>query len=166
MSKRKAQVIPAPDDLKRRAVNFKKGLNLELSEAETRKVEGVVEAASGRFLDEIGEKLQGLRGQSAKVGPGHPDLPAYLESVRAVSLDIKGMGGTFGYPLMSAVAKSLNNFAKTLDDANEVQLTVIRHHIDALHVILAQSITGEGGQTESDLLGALHAATQKVMNGT
>lgn len=162
---RKAQVIPPPDDLKRKAVNFKKGLNLELSESETRKVEGVVEASADRFLTEIGDKLQAVRVQSANLSEGDPSVAGYLDAIRSVSLDIKGMGGTFGYPLLSAIAKSLNDFTKKMDTATETQLSVIRHHLDALQVILVQGITGEGGAQEKDLLGALRTATEKTKNG-
>ena len=45
--------------------------------------------------------------------------------------------------------------------AHEYGLDIITLHIDALYVILAQHITGQGGAIEAQVLTALQQATKK-----
>lgn len=71
------------------------------------------------------------------------------------------MGGTFDFPLLTQVAKSLNDYVRSLKNVTKTHLDIITLHIDALYVILAQHITGQGGATEAQVLTALQQATKK-----
>lgn len=87
--------------------------------------------------------------------------PTFLRSLRTSSLDIKGLGGMFGFPLLTAFAKSLNDFVTPLRDASNTQMAVIHTHIDAMYVVLMQRITGTGGKVEGQVLDAFKTATKK-----
>lgn len=160
MSKRPT-FIAAPQELKRKAVNFKRGFSLKLEPEVVKKLEQVVEKATDSFTIEVADKLKQLRSALSEVAQGGTEGMQYMREIRNVSLDIKGMGGMFKYPLLTAFAKSLNDFVQGLNDPSDIQLDIIGAQIDALYVVMANRIQGGGGQTERELLQALQVATQK-----
>lgn len=158
---KKAVFVPPQQDLRRKAVNFKKGFALKLAPEELRRLEEVVEKATDDFTREVADKLRQLRTAIDDVAAGRGDIQAAMRAIRALSLDIKGMGGMFKYPLLTAYAKSLNDFVVMMKTPNAIQLDIIAAQIDALYVVMANRITGVGGRLERDLLEALNIATEK-----
>jgi len=161
MAKKKAVFVPPQQDLRRKAVNFSKGFRLKLEPEELRRLETVVENATDAFTREVADKLRQLRAAIGVVAAGDAAADPAMRTIRALSLDIKGMGGMFKYPLLTAYAKSLNDFAVTIDLPTAIQLDIVAAQIDALYVVTANRITGVGGRLERDLLEALKIATEK-----
>lgn len=161
MAKRQKPVFLAPpQDLRRKAVNFSKGFRLKLEPEELRRLEAVVEGAADAMSKEAADKLRLLRAALDDVAHGNR-ADQGMRMIRTLSLDIKGMGGMFKYPLLTAFAKSLNDFTKGIDQPSPVQLDIIAAQIDALYVVLARRIQGGGGRTERALLDALRQATMR-----
>lgn len=158
--KRKPVFLPPPQDLRRKAVNFQKGFRLRLEPEELRRLEAVIERAADALHKEAADKLRLLRAALEDVATGNRADQA-MRAIRSLSLDIKGMGGMFKYPLLTAFAKSLNDFTTGINYPTPVQLDIIAAQIDALHVVLARHIQGGGGGTERALLEALRQATAK-----
>jgi hypothetical protein len=142
-------------------VNFKKGFALKLAPEELRKLEEVVEKATDDFTRDVADKLRQLRAAIDEAAGDHGGIDAAMQAIRSLSLDIKGMGGMFKYPLLTAYAKSLNDFAGVIGMPNAIQLDILAAQIDALYVVMANRITGVGGRLERDLLEALNVATRK-----
>ncbi|HEX6958713.1 MAG TPA: hypothetical protein VF194_12070 [Ferrovibrio sp.] len=162
--KHKPVFTPPPQDLRRRAVNFTKGFRLKLAPEELRKLEEVVERASDALSQDVAGKLRLLRAALEDVAAADTRADTAMRALRTLSLEIKGMGGMFKYPLLTAFAKSLNDFVKTIDQPTPIQLDIIAAQIDALYVVLARQIQGDGGRTERELLQALRQATAKYKN--
>ena len=158
---KKAVFVPPPQDLRRKVVNYKKGFALKLAPEELRRLEEVVEKATDDFTREVADKLRQLRAAIAEAAGGSADPGPAMQAIRALSLDIKGMGGMFKYPLLTAYAKSLNDFVVMMKTPTAIQLDIIAAQIDALYVVMANRITGTGGRIERDLLDALRVATEK-----
>jgi len=159
--KGKVQIIQAPTDLRKRAVNFKTGFGVILSPQETQKLQLVVEKSSDEFTRKIGEKLKALREELAGLDDGEAPTKAMVERIVGDALEIKGLGGTFKFPLLTQIAKSLHDYATQIAEPNAWNTVIVSHHIDALYVVLAQRITGLGGRIEAELLKALRAASTK-----
>lgn len=159
--KEKPVFTPAPQDLRRKAVNFKKGYGLKLAPEELRRLEEVVEKATDAFTTDVAERLRQLRAALDDVASGDSRADLAMRAIRSLSLDIKGMGGMFKYPLLTAFAKSLNDFTRDMDLPGPQQLDIIAAQIDALYVVMARRITGDGGRTERALLAALKQATAR-----
>lgn len=161
MAKRQKPVfLPPAQDLRLKAVNLKKGYPLKLEPAELRRLESVIERAADALHKETAEKLRLLRAALNDVAKGDRADQA-MRAIRSLSLDIKGMGGMFKYPLLTAFAKSLNDFTKDMGLPGPRQLDIIAAQIDALYVVMARRITGDGGPTERELLAALKQATAR-----
>jgi hypothetical protein len=160
MSK-KPVFMPPSQELRRKAVNFKKGFKLKLEPEEIRKLEAVVEKATDQFTVEVAEKLRGLRASLNEVANSQIGTDQAMQAIRTMSLEIKGMGGMFKYPLLTAFAKSLNDFTKEMGAPTPMQLDIIAAQIDALYVVMGSRIQGSGGKIEMQLLSALEEAARK-----
>ena len=157
----KVQIIQPTGELRKRAVNYKKGFSVELTSSEMVQLQKVVHNSKDKFVTAVGEKLKSLREAANAVGDDAMSIPGFLKLAEKDSLEIKGLGGTFDFPLLTQVAKSLNDYLRGLKNVTKVHLDIVTLHIDALYVILAQHITGQGGATEAEVLSALLQATRK-----
>lgn len=152
---------PPSQELRRKAVNFKKGFRLRLEPEEIKKLEAVVEKATDQFTVEVAEKLRLLRVALHEVAQSRIGTDQAMQAIRTMSLDIKGMGGMFKYPLLTAFAKSLNDFTKDMGVPTPIQLDIIAAQIDALYVVMGKRIQGSGSKVEMQLLSALEEAARK-----
>lgn len=161
MPKPKVQIIQPSMDLRKRAVNFKTGFGVILTPDEAVKLEAVVEKSSDTFAKQVAAKLKVLRASLAGLSDETAPHLALIERVAADALEIKGLGGTFKFPLLTQIAKSLHDYAAQIKEPNVWHGVIFAHHIDALYVVLAQRITGLGGKVEAELLKALRQASTK-----
>jgi hypothetical protein len=159
--KPKVQIIQPTGELRKRAVNYKKGFSVELTSSEMIKLEEVVHNSKDKFVAAVDERLRSLREAARSVADDAMSMPGFIKRAEKDSFDIKGLGGTFNFPLLSQVAKSLNDYVRGLKNVTKIHLEIIALHVDALYVILAQHITGQGGATEAEVLSALLQATKK-----
>ncbi|MCW0235912.1 MAG: Hpt domain-containing protein [Ferrovibrio sp.] len=162
----KAQIIPNRGELKRKAVNYKTGMDIKLDEATLKKMEQLVENSSAQFLDETVESLKGLREALGRAATEPAARREVLEHIREEAFQIKGMGGVFGYPLLTEFAKSLHDFLKELEDLDELQQEIVSIHVDTLYVVVSHRIKGSGGALEAQLRASLKAAVDKAKPGT
>ena len=158
---KKARIIKPPDDLRRRAINSTRGLNLDLSREDLARIETAVHRSRDRFVIQVADRLKALRARHVDAVADPAQRPPYLNQLRDESLAMKGLGGTFGYPLVTAIAASLNDFVLKRTIANEGQLEAIRLHIDALYVTLAEQAAKLRPETEGELLASLKVLCEK-----
>ncbi|MCF8479077.1 MAG: Hpt domain-containing protein [Rhodospirillum sp.] len=70
-----------------------------------------------------------------------------LPEIFRISHDIKGQGGSFGFDLMTRIGNQLCRFLETLDDQPCADhLVHIRKHMDAMRAIIANRLSGDGGE--------------------
>ena len=89
----------------------------------------------------------------AEVGRG-----SYFGDINLLALELRGQGGTFGYPLISTFGKMLYN--ATLEGCREDDnaLGIVKAHIDAMGAVLREKVSGDGGQVGRALLASLKKA--------
>lgn len=158
----KAQIIPNRGELKRKAVNYKTGMSIKLDEETLKKMEQLVENSSAEFLNETVESLKGLREALGRAATDPSARREVLDHIREEAFQIKGMGGVFGYPLLTEFAKSLHDFLKELEDLDELQQEIVSIHVDTLYVVVSHKIKGSGGPLEAQLRASLKAAVDKA----
>lgn len=160
---RKPRIINPPQDLKRRALSATHGLNLELTPQELLHIEGVVHQSKDRFVSQVAEKLKALRAMQQEAERNASLRPTLLQLLRDESLAIKGLGGTFGFPLVTAIASSLNDYVRNRANADVRQLLIVRLHIDTIYVLLARGRQPQGlrAETEGELLASFKILTAR-----
>lgn len=91
------------------------------------------------------------------------DDPASLDKMLRICWDMKGLGGTFGYPLVTTITHYLSNYLEHCRDKenNRVSAAVVSPHIDALFVVLSQKVSGDGGAIGRELVSGLEKVVLK-----
>src|SRR5258705_6992513 len=120
--RQKAQIIPPSNELRRKAVNYNKGFSVELTPGEMRQLEKVVHAATDKFNVAASTSLKALRELITGAQAGKRPAENIIKRVAREALDLKGLGGTFDYPLVTRIAKSLNDYAAGLGKIGKRQI--------------------------------------------
>ncbi len=90
------------------------------------------------------------------------DLDASVkDQLLQVSNDIRGQGGTFGFPLVTLVADSLVKFLDPRENTVAVEPMVVRLHIQALERLMRDKVTGDGGSTGVELRTVISALAKR-----
>lgn len=92
------------------------------------------------------------------------EAQASILEMRRVVHDMRGQGGTFGFPLVSSVAGALVDILKRRD-TNRVRMTrLIRLHADIIGRIVASRIEGDGGATGQRIVSRLMELTAEILD--
>ena len=85
-----------------------------------------------------------------------------FEEINHMAHDMKGQGGTFGYPLITNFADSLYGF--TIQRPGEItdsQVELIKSHLDAMRAVIRGRVSGDGGEIGAKLSESLNQAIEK-----
>ncbi len=94
---------------------------------------------------------------------GHPGAAASKE-IYGIAHNLKGQGTSFGYPLITRIGQSLCQLTRRERDFSDADLGIMQGHLDAIRLILAKDIKGDGGEIGDKLsarLEGLVAQTQR-----
>lgn len=121
-----------------------------------------IDAVSGDYSDWVRESVKDLNKVLKNLAAGDGDSRMHLNKLNQVAHEMRGQGGTFGYPLVTEFARSL--YQATSD--NRIKITnnhveFYKAHIDAISVVTNGKVKGDGGQTGRSLLKGLEAARRK-----
>jgi HPt (histidine-containing phosphotransfer) domain-containing protein len=83
-----------------------------------------------------------------------------LKEASALAREIASEAGTFGYMLLSDIARSLEKFVLRLDAADRHGLDIVRVHLDALETVLREDVK-HGGREGVELRMLLRRATAR-----
>lgn len=85
-----------------------------------------------------------------------------IAEINRIAHELRGQGGIFGYPLITALGKSLY---KTTSDplllVTEERRKLIGGHIDAIRTVFREKISGNGGEVGSALLREITVAVKR-----
>jgi len=81
--------------------------------------------------------------------------------INELAHELRGQGGTFGYPLISVAGKML--YESTLEGCpvTDSQVEVVRAHIDMMRAVIREKISGDGGKVGKELVQSLQAAVER-----
>lgn len=157
-----ASRIAADESLRIRAVNRWIGFPVEPSEEELAALDAVVQKSSDAFLEEVNRAIDHLFEVLQAAETEGADIRAVLQTARYESYLIKSLGGTFGFPLISAIAKSLERFATALQSLDARQVDLSQLHVSAIRRILVDDIRGGGGSIEQEIVATFFAACEHL----
>ncbi len=140
---------------------FAKGA-LERAEAE------MAEAAA-RYVEWVQDtmrELNALHRQAIDAEAASLERREALKGIGRIAHELRGQGGTFGFPLITAFAGSLFKFTQGDSAADTPErMSLVKAHVDAIRVVFSQEIRGDGGQIGQALVGALKQAISKFNAG-
>lgn len=87
----------------------------------------------------------------ARIGRPGAANEASFQAFYRLAHDMKGQGGTFGFPLLTHIGEVLCRMTADRRDAGETEVGVLRAHLDAARHIMTDRLEGDGG-AEGDRL--------------
>lgn len=98
-------------------------------------------------IDSQAEEFEGIIDQyikrlNALTADKQPFDAKVIEESRAVSHELRGISGTFGFHLITRVSKSLWDFLGDFNDPSPIVHNIVRMHVDTL--LAAQATCGDG----------------------
>lgn len=95
----------------------------------------------------------------AKDNPGERNVS--FEEINLIAHELRGQGGTFGYPLITIFGKSLYEMTQPPLRQDDAFLEIVKAHIDAMRAVIREKISGEGGAVGLALFKELKRAITK-----
>ena len=81
--------------------------------------------------------------------------------VHDIAHDMKGQGGTFGYPLITEFGDSLYQCTHKSENCSDNLVELIKAHIDGMKAVISGRISGDGGETGQELMASLKQAIER-----
>jgi len=126
------------------------------------KVQEKIQEMSGDYSTWVVDEIRKLDEALHKVREPGANLRVLIARINRGAHEMRGQGGIFGYPLITEFSKSLflttNKNMQAISD-NEYEL--LKAHIDAIKVVIAEKVEGDGGETGRALLAGIAAAIKK-----
>lgn len=142
------------------------GLSSEKAEIPLEALEAAEKALS-KMAEDYPDWVKGLIGKLQEQHGRCVDTPEKrrecFEQIAMIAHDMKGQGGTFGYPLITAFADSLYGFTYIKGDVTENQVELVKAHLDAMRAVIRGRVSGDGGEVGKELTQSLNAAIEKYM---
>ena len=113
------------------------------------------------FLDWAKRYLDSLSKQVTLAKELSGERNTYFEEINLIAHELRGQGGTFGYPLITVFGKSLYDVTKPPCRQDDAGLEIVRAHIDTMRAVLRDKIEGDGGELGQQLFKALKQAIVK-----
>lgn len=114
------------------------------------------------FIEGASEGIAELFRQNAAARAGEQEWSEAILVMRGIAHDIKGQGGSFGYPLITDIGHSLSALLKHDRLLTENGLELLSAHLEALSTILKRAIEGEGGDLGSSFVQRLCALVDQL----
>ena len=86
-----------------------------------------------------------------------------FEEMNLVAHELRGQGGTFGYPLITVFAKSLHEATESGAPLDDPAVEVVKAHVDAMRAVIRERVKGDGGEIGQALLKGLEQAKEQRM---
>ena len=153
-----SEVIKPPNRLAENAV---KGRGPDLKTIKDRVqsgVEAMVEEYEKELSGEFSLLTQSLAAMKTEPGSTQSDAMA---SLYRVAHDARGMAGSFGYPLLAAIATSLCSFIDRVGEEANRYLDVIGCHVEAMLAVYAGRVRGDGGRQGKELIESIGVLVAK-----
>ncbi|MCW5732272.1 MAG: phosphorelay protein [Alphaproteobacteria bacterium] len=98
---------------------------------------------------------------SAAEGRDTAHRMASFRGINQLAHELKGQGGTFGYPLITTFAESLYSFTTSGAGTSDNHMAIIKAHIDAINAVIKGRVKGDGGDIGHQLGETLNKAIEK-----
>lgn len=112
----------------------------------------------GWAVDDLGDLWQKFQSLSADREVSKKEMTEMFD----VAHEIRGQGGSFGFPLITAVADSLCKFIEGRRQLSPPEMDVIKVHILAMKAVFHQQLKGEQPELSEHLTELLQALRNKI----
>jgi hypothetical protein len=145
------QVINPPNLLKKKVGSG------GLEPSAIRKAEKVFDGLRGEFEEIAGRDVVKLV-DAANVLLANPNDLKKRQEVYMLAHELRGQGGSYGYPLVTRFGDQLCRYLDATDMLDAKSLIIVKAAADAIAVVINSKVVGDGGETGRQLVGMLDKA--------
>lgn len=99
-----------------------------------------------QFVSWTSDAVSELREIAAELTGAEQKTDSKAERIYDLTHNIKGMGSSFNFPIMTNAGSSLCNYIKGLNDGVPMSNKVVEAHVRVFEVVLQHKIQGDGGE--------------------
>lgn len=125
------------------------------------KANAALEKMSEDYPDWVTIQVTELRALHARMVDTPDARRKTLDAIRALAQEIKGQGATFGYPLVTTFAASLQDCSGPGAPLTDNHAEVVKAHVDSIGAVIKDRVKGNGGQIGKELTQQLKAAIER-----
>lgn len=160
MAKKPSKSFIPPNPVAEKAV---KGGPNAVTPAMLDRADQTITDAAGDYVKWVKDDLKKLRAALDSLVQSDENHAQALKILFNTSHDMKGQGGGFGYDLMTVIADQLCGLIdKFGGEVGPDEIEVLQLYVDALHVVIAKKLTGDGGKEGKRLLDGLAKVSAKL----
>lgn len=153
------EIITPPTSLKSKVREGGPGaVDLETLE----RAEKVIASMADSYLEWVQEDLTRLDNCYKAMQEAEPPRKKAADGLFQVAHDIKGQGGSFGYDLMTVIGNELCRLLERQDSFGSAEMQAIKVHIDAMKLVIQNSMTGDGGPNGQALVAGIRQVGDKL----
>ncbi|SLN38788.1 Hpt domain-containing protein [Oceanibacterium hippocampi] len=130
------------------------------------KAQAEFEKLSEDYPDWVQKNLEDLHGIVEEAEADESRRAALFKRIQEVAHELKGQGGTFGYPLISRFGASLDAFTGPTAGRSDNHVKIVKAHVDAMIATIRARVSGDGGAIGDELTRTLDAAIAKYAKRT
>lgn len=123
--------------------------------------EETLERQSADFADWADGYLKKLVGVVEAAGKDVMFRRQHMADINGLAHELRGQGGTFGYPLITIFGKSLYECTMPGAREDDNNMELIKAHVQAMRAVIRDKVSGDGGELGRELLKSLKVASQK-----
>ena len=116
------------------------------------------------FTEWVGDDLKQAKDCLAAAQATPDDCEEAMKGFYGAMHNLKGLGGSFGYDLVTDIADSCCILLKKTETRNGHVLKVCQAHLGALDGIIAKDIKGDGGPTGVAIITQLRDTVGKTLD--
>ena len=150
------QTIEAPSALRLRVGSGRMG---GIDPAAIAKAEAALKSLSGNFAQWLNDEIAKLESVRATVRSEGPSLEN-MESLYLRAHDLKGLGATYGYPIISQIAGTLCRLIDKPEKRLTSPLALVEVHVEAIKAAVRNKITTDENEVGRALVQELEAKVE------
>ena len=141
------------------------GGNAQFNSRAIERTEKAVAANGKDYTAKVRKDVENLREMVRNAAQGGDATAEQMKEIAMIAREIKGQAATFNFPLLTKFGDGLFNFTDNMTELNDKRVAVILAHVDAMSVVLAQNMHGDGGPIGNQLVRGLDLAIEKFKQG-
>jgi hypothetical protein len=88
-----------------------------------------------------------------------------LQEVFLIAHDMRGLGGSFGYPYVTDIAGLLCKLARSTEHITPKLIAAIEAHVEALTAVIANKVAGGNDPVTRQVVDGLRELSQRLLEG-
>lgn len=137
------------------------GAAMKIDPAAVEKATAALSAMAEDYPDWVAKHIDELRVHHVRCVDTPGERLRRYAGMREIAHDMKGQGGTFGYPLMTIFAASLYDFVGPRAGVTDAHIEIIKSHIDSMAAVIKERVKGNGGEIGQALTKGLKNAIER-----